>query len=126
MFTDISFLQVSTLTFELHQTKNITIYSKGYVDHTGQNHSGNENIVNAYSTGVPMQRVRIQINFPGYQIMKDSQIKTYRNRNGKAAKYDMISLYSLLPIEFIGVFSNPIYYYSYWFIYNNTLNKITY
>ncbi|MDB4430362.1 GIY-YIG nuclease family protein [bacterium] len=48
---------------------------------------------------------------------------TYKNHDGKAAKYDMISLFSLRPPELLGVFRNPVDYYRYCYIDDKTLNE---
>ena len=37
----------------------------------------------------------------------------FRNHNGKASRYDMISILSLRPPELLGVFRNPVEYYRY-------------
>ena len=122
IFADLKFLQISTLPFELPPINNITLGSKIYVNNAGQKHSGGDNLAGAYASGVLIQRAQRQINFPGYQLIRDSQMTTYSNNNGKVTKYDMISLYSFKQTELLGLFSNPIDYYHYCYIDNNKLN----
>ena len=43
--------------------------------------------------------------------MTTNQLATYRNHNGNAAQYDMISIFSLRPPELLHVFQNPIIYF---------------
>ena len=85
--------------------------TKGNVINTNPDYDAELNISDTYASGVPMQRARLQVDLPDYHCMNDSQMTTYRNHNGKASRYDMISIFSLRPPELLGVFCNPIDYY---------------
>ena len=111
VFTNLTFISLSTLPFELRPTNSIKLDNKGNVINTNPDYDAELNVADAYASGVPMQRARLQINLPEYHRMTDGQMITYRNHNGKAARYDMISLFSLRPPELLSVIRNPVDYY---------------
>ena len=98
VFTNLTFIQVPTLPFELRPTNSI------------RNDTQRSHPEDAFNSGIPMQQIRMQMNLSDEQFMSESQCATYRNHNGITSKYDMISIFSLRPPELLGVFRNPVDY----------------
>lgn len=95
VLTDLNFLELSTLPFELRPTNGITLdYDSDAI----------EDPADSYSTGAPMQRAWPHPTLREQQRMTSSQARTYRNHRGKRTKYCMISVFSLRSPELLGVF----------------------
>ena len=109
VFTNIEFIRISTLPFELRPQNSICVDNIGNVS-TNYTHNHNHP-PDAFNTELPMQRLRIQKNLPPHQCMTTNQIITYRNHNGSSTSYDMISIFALRPPELLGVFTNPVDYF---------------
>ena len=111
VYTDLTFVDVSTLPFELRPANSIRLDSQGDVVQGVLECYADTDVADAYSAGVPMQRACLKVNLPKEQRMTGCQMVTFRNHNGKYAKYDMISIFSLRPPELLGVFRNPVDYF---------------
>ena len=68
VFTNLIFIQVPTLPFELRPTNSI------------KNDSQHPN--DSFTSGIPMQKIRMQMNLSDEQFMSENQCTTYRNHNG--------------------------------------------
>lgn len=119
VLTDLTFIPISTLPFELRPTNTIELDDEGNVISPNEDEidgeDGNHN-PDLFTEGIPMQRARMQFDLSEWHRMTEGQMLTYRNHNGKASKYDMISVFSLRPPELLGVFRNPIDYFRYCYI----------
>ena len=113
VFTDLCFVPLSTLPFELRPSNKVKIDSKGKVVNPNPDYDSEaaENISDSYESQIPMQKARIDAHLSIYQHMTGSQLLTYHNHDGNAYRYDQISIFSLRPPELLGVFRNPIDYY---------------
>lgn len=108
VLTNLEFIQICTRPFEERPTNSINLDTKGGV--IGDPNDG-DHPVDDYTSGIPMQQIRRRNELHECQLMTSSQMATYRNHDGSASKYDMISLFSLRPPELICVFKNPVAYY---------------
>eukprot|EP00956_Cyclotella_meneghiniana_P018903 scaffold31899_cov24-Cyclotella_meneghiniana.AAC.1 len=98
--------------FELRPSNAIKIDDKGdVVDPRG--HEDSDDTPDSFIAQIPMQRARFQFDLAEQHRMTATQMVTYRNHNGSASKYDMISIFSLRPPELLGVFRNPMDYFRY-------------
>ena len=136
IFTNMTFIQISTLPFELRPTNMIELNQDGEIENVdstiNQNNITNVNIQNdnvdnehppdAFMNRSPVQIVRQNKNLTSKQLMSSSQIATYKNHDGKAKSYDKISLFSLRPPELLNVFTNPNDYFRYCSIDNRVLH----
>ena len=112
VFTNLEFIQISTLPFEQRPTNKVELDAKGdVVDTNNEENNEDEHPNDSYSTIPLMQQVRTRKNLCSNQRMTTNQLATYRNHNGNAAQYDMISIFSLRPPELLHVFQNPIIYF---------------
>ena len=111
VFTNLNFLKISTLPFELRPTNRIQI------------EDSTRNPPDTFSSNIPSQEVRTVKNFPDHKKMSKNQILTYGNHNGNTTKYDMISIFSLRPPELLKVFTNPVDYFRYCHIDKNQLSE---
>ena len=95
VFTDLFFVHLSTLPFELRPSNKVEIDSKGKVvnPNTDYDVEAAENISDSYESQIPMQKARIDANLSVYQHMTGSQLITYHNHDRKAYRYDKISIF---------------------------------
>ena len=106
VFTNLQFIDISTLPFELRPTNKIYMSIKGEIANL------NDNTDDDAQSNLPLvQTIRLRNNLDENQLMTESQSATYRNHDGKSSKYDMISLFSLRPPELLNVFTNPVDYF---------------
>ena len=119
VFTNMNFVQIPTLPFELRPTNNIKLDTQGNVINEGDNEE--EHPSDTFTSGAPIQQIRTRSNLLVHQQMTPSQHLTYRNHQGKTSNYDMVSLFSLRPPELLGVFRNPIDYFRYCHIENKQM-----
>ena len=108
IFTNMIFISLSTLPYELRPTNRIELNQSGEVVNNDPHADHPED---SYMEKPPMQVIRLDNFFPRDQLMTDSQIATYKNHDGKAKSYDQISLFSLRPPELLKVFTNPVDYF---------------
>ena len=113
VFTNMEYVEISTLPFELRPSNCIKLDTTGnvIVSNNVQEHPSD-----SFTCGTPIQLIRRRKNLPIYQQMTANQNLTYQNHDGKTSKYDMISIFSLHPPELLGVFRNPIDYFRYCYI----------
>ena len=102
VLTDLDWMELSTLPFELRPTNRIKLDDKGDVI---------KNPPDVQSAGIPMQRARQELQLREEQQMTASQVVTYRNHHGNSTRYCRISEFSLRPVELLKVFRNPIDYF---------------
>lgn len=120
VLTNMDFIPLSTLPFELRPVNATATNNSSATNNTGSHANTNNNNNNnenhppdSFSSSVPSQRARVDSNIEPVWHMTDNQMATYRNNDGKAHKYDKISQFSLRPPELLKVFTNPIDYYRY-------------
>ena len=88
VFTNLQFLDISTLPFELRPTNKIYMSIKGEIANLNDDTDGDS------QSNLPLvQTIRLRNNLDENQLMTESQSATYRNHDGKSTKYDMISLF---------------------------------
>ena len=68
-YTDLTFVPLSTLPFELRPTTSIYLDSEGDVVQPTSDYNIENNLADAYSSGVPMQRACSQTDIPEYHRM---------------------------------------------------------
>ena len=102
VLTDLDWMELSTLPFELRPTNSIKLDDKGDVT---------EKNPDVHSAGIPMQCARQQLCLREEQQMTASQVVTYRNHHGSSTRYCRISGFSLRPVDMLKVFRNPIDYF---------------
>ena len=122
VFTNMNFVQIPTLPFELRPTNSIKLDTQGNVINNDIDEE--EHPSDAYTSGAPMQQIRSRSNLSEHQQMTSNQHLTYRNHHGKTSKYDMVSIFSLRPPELLGVFRNPIDYFRYCHIDHKQMKNI--
>ena len=125
VFTNLDFVEICTLPFELrkHNAIKLNIVSQ-VVDrdnNSDQNAADNnyENTNNNQSRRPPdsylnvplMKRIREELNLQPEQLMTPNQVMTYKNQDGKAGSYDKISIFSLRPPELLNIFTNIVDYF---------------
>ena len=110
MFTNLNFVDVPTLQFELRSANRIELDQTGQVINSSTNRN-NQHPPDVYSSQPPLQVIRQSKNFPRQQLMTPSQISTFKNHDGKSQSYDEISIFSLRPPELLDVFNNPVDYF---------------
>lgn len=112
--TNLDYIDVPTVPFELRSKNSVSLDSSGNVTNPNQRLNSNNSDENDNHVSDPFMKVkREEANFNQYQRMTESQLATHRNHNGKSAKYDMISQFSLRPPELFSVFGNPVFFYRY-------------
>ena len=90
VLTNLDWLELSILPFELRPTSRIKLDSKGDVI---------ENPADAHSAGIPMKRAQQQLLLREGQQMTASEVITYRNYHENVTKYCRISVFSLRPVD---------------------------
>ena len=111
VFTNLNFLKIPMLPFELRPTNRL------------QTEDSTRNLPDSFSSNIPLQAERVAKNFPDHKEMTENQILTYGNHDGNTTKYDMISIFSLWPPELLKVFMNPVDYFRYCHIDNKQLSE---
>jgi predicted GIY-YIG superfamily endonuclease len=108
VYTNLDFGVICTLPFGLRPTNSIKLDTFGEVVC--------ENPPDAFACGAPMQRLRQGKNLPKCQLMRESQVATYRNHLGKSSRYDEISIFSLRPPELLEVVTSPLAYFRFFHV----------
>ena len=119
IFTNMTFIPLSTLPYELRPTNRIELNQNGDVVNNDPHADHPED---SYRDKPPMQVIRMDNFLPTEQLMTENQIATYKNHDGKAKSYDQISLFSLRPPELLKVFTNPVDYFRLCYISNKTIS----
>jgi len=109
VYTNINFIEVSSLPFELRPHNAVSLNINGDVIDNSDDLDDHPSDI--FVSGPLMQRLRNNLRLLTNQHMTDNQIATYCNHNGSSLNYDMISIFSLRLPELLGVFTNPIDYF---------------
>ena len=139
VITNLHFVEISTLPFEVRSQNKIKLNKKGKVqrpdqsnnvdeedDNDDNNSSGNVDMTDpnsdAHLSGIPSKRVRqhVELHLNEAQHMTENQVVIARDHQSSSRKYDMISMFGLRPPELLALFQNPQEYYRLCFIDDNT------
>ena len=76
VFTNLSFISISTLPFELRPNNSIKLDSRGKVVSPNPNYDADSaaNISDGYGNLIPVQNIRSQLNLSPHQLMTGSQM----------------------------------------------------
>ena len=98
VFTNMEYVQISTMPFDLRPKKLVNLDTKGNVRYNQDtNNNCNTNPIDNYSSDPPLQHICILKNLPKQQQMTSSQIGTYQNHESEnSARYDMSDVLPLL------------------------------
>ena len=110
VYTDLEFLSLPTVPFELRPTNSVKLDKSGDVVRPEFELDALQ-FPNAYEVGIPMMGARHIFGIPEEHHMTKNQAKIYRNHNGDTTRYCAISMFGLRPPELLGVFRNPVDYY---------------
>ena len=75
VFTNMNFIKISTLPFELRPSNRIELNQKGEIENTTNE---NEHPEDAYTNRPPLQEMRQSKNFPENRLMSSGQLMTYK------------------------------------------------
>ena len=119
--TNIWFIQISTLPFEVRARHKIQLNSKGRVTRRDNNNHDDDSSsgtffganADAHESGIPSKRVREleELNLRVHQRLTPNQEMTIRDHNSNTRKFDKISMFGARPPELVSVFENPKVYY---------------
>ena len=117
--TNLHFIPVSTLPFEVRSRQKIKLNSRGRLirnDNDDANDNNNPS-ADAHVSGVAAKRAREseELELHPRQQLTPSQEMTARDHKGSSRKYDMMSIFGLRPPELVSVFDNPKYYFGFLF-----------
>ena len=101
IFTNMKFISISTLPYELRPTNRIELNQKGEVVN---DNNQNDNPEDSFRNKPPMQVIRQDNFLPREQLLTENQIATYKNNDGNVKSYDQMSLFSLRGCVMLSVF----------------------
>lgn len=118
VFTNLKFIDVSTLPYELRPSNRVELDNNGQVlNVNNQNYT-----VDSFSSLPQIERIRINKSLRNEQMMTENQLYTYKKHGGKSVSYDKISIFSLRPPELLYIFQNPVDYFRYCSIDQKSMN----